>query len=120
MQKENRASNIIKMISVPRDWAQHYADLLEEHCAYEKAEQVNNFLAQPTEQHQGEPVELDAWQPLMAAGQIQLGDWLSFTVAGKFICAQAREILNPGTSAEEVIYNRRQNHYFVTSMAIDG
>ena len=64
--------------------------------------------------------ESSAWQPLTAPGQIQLGDWLSFTVAGKFICAQAREILSPGTSAEEVIYNRRQNHYFVTSMAIDG
>ncbi len=36
-------------ISVPRDWAQHYADLLEECCAYEKSEQVSALLAQPAE-----------------------------------------------------------------------
>lgn len=78
---------------------------------------------QPAERHREgstPALSISAWRPLTAPGQIQLGDWLSFTVAGKFICAQAREILSPGTSAEEVIYNRRQNHYFVTSMAIDG
>ncbi|MDH0639058.1 hypothetical protein N5D52_19155 [Pseudomonas sp. GD03860] len=44
-----------EMVSVPREWAQHYADLLEERCGYEKAEQVTAFLAQLA-QHQGEPV----------------------------------------------------------------
>lgn len=50
-------TDIKDMVSVPREWAQHYADLLEERCGYEKAEQVTAFLAQPA-QHQGEPV---AW-----------------------------------------------------------
>lgn len=55
MPTENRSSNT-EMISVPREWAQHYADLLEERCGYEKAEQVTAFLAKAAEQHQGEPV----------------------------------------------------------------
>lgn len=46
--------NSKEMVRVPREWAQHYADLLEERCAYEKAEQVTAFLAQPA-QHQGGP-----------------------------------------------------------------
>ncbi|MEX5364384.1 hypothetical protein WCE03_21440 [Pseudomonas guariconensis] len=55
MPTENRSSNT-EMVSVPREWAQHYADLLEERCGYEKAEQVTAFLAKPAEQHQGEPI----------------------------------------------------------------
>ncbi|MGF6593143.1 hypothetical protein, partial [Pseudomonas sp. 2835] len=66
------------------------------------------------------PIERGPWQPITAPGQVQEGDWLSFTVAGGFICAQARLIINPGTPREEIIYNRQKNHYFVTSMAIDG
>lgn len=58
MNTENRSSNP-EMVSVPREWAKHYADLLEERCGYEKAEQVTAFLAQPA-QHQGEPVALPA------------------------------------------------------------
>ncbi|ROL64575.1 hypothetical protein [Pseudomonas vranovensis] len=69
---------------------------------------------------QSAPVERGPWQPITAPGQVQEGDWLSFTVAGGFICAQARLIINPGTPREEIIYNRQKNHYFVTSMAIDG
>ncbi|MNJ72929.1 hypothetical protein D3C77_696480 [compost metagenome] len=65
------------------------------------------------------PVERGPWQPIAAPGQIQEGDWLSFSVAGSFICAQARLIISPGTAREEIIYNRQKNHYFVTSMAID-
>lgn len=58
MNTENRSSNT-EMVSVPREWAQHYADLLEDRCGYEKAEQVTAFLAQPA-QHHGEPVALPA------------------------------------------------------------
>ncbi|MGR6498025.1 hypothetical protein [Pseudomonas fulva] len=66
------------------------------------------------------PVERGPWQPLATPGQVQDGDWLSFTVAGRFICAQARLVINPGTDKEEIVYNRQKNHYFVTSMAVDG
>lgn len=60
------------------------------------------------------------WQPLTAPGQIQQGDWLCFTVSGRFICAQARLLIDAGTDREEVVYNRKNNHYFCTDMAIDG
>ncbi|WP_313713178.1 hypothetical protein [Pseudomonas sp.] len=62
----------------------------------------------------------DPWLPLTALGQIQVGDWLSFTVAGSFICAKARLIIAPGTTNEEIVYNLKKNHYFCTDMAIDG
>lgn len=57
---------------------------------------------------------------LTAPGQIQVGDWLSFTVAGRFICAQARLVIDPGAANEEIVYNRQKNHYFCTDMAVDG
>lgn len=67
------------------------------------------------------PVQKDqVWHPLSGAGQISAGDWLCFTVGGKFFCVQAREILNAGTDREEIIYNRSKNHYFITSMAVSG
>lgn len=66
------------------------------------------------------PPDTGAWRPLESAGQIQQGDWLSFTVAGSFFCAQAKLIIDPGTDKEEIVYHRQKNHYFVTSMAVDG
>ncbi|QZI68713.1 hypothetical protein K5F93_20230 [Pseudomonas protegens] len=60
------------------------------------------------------------WIPLTAPGQVQPGDWLSFSVAGEVSYAIAREILNHGTDAEEVIYNRKKNYYFITSMVVAG
>lgn len=66
------------------------------------------------------PHEETRWQPLTAPGQIQEGDRLSFRVGSSFICARARQIIAPGTDKEEVVYNRKKNHYFLTSMAVDG
>ncbi len=62
----------------------------------------------------------DGWNPITEYGQISVGDWLSFSVDGKFICATAKEILNAGHSTEEIIYNRKRNHYFISSLAING
>ncbi|UVL59257.1 hypothetical protein LOY54_14440 [Pseudomonas sp. B21-032] len=87
-------------------------------CATPLRDETNAALSASAEQ--SAPVERGPWQPVTAPGQIQEGAWLSFTVAGSFICAQARLIINPGTAREEIIYNRQKNHYFVTSMAIDG
>lgn len=67
-----------------------------------------------------QPAGRGAWQPLAAPGQIQVGDWVSATVAGSFICARAQLVIEPGTGREEIVYNRKKNHYFVTSMAVDG
>ncbi|MFY0997602.1 hypothetical protein [Pseudomonas juntendi] len=66
------------------------------------------------------PVERGTWLPLSAPGQIQEGDWLCFTVQGSFICARACLIIDPGTDKEEIVYNRKKNHYFCTDMAIAG
>jgi len=63
---------------------------------------------------------IEKWVPLNRAGQIKVGDWLRFLMAGRFISAQAKLVLNAGTAKEEIIYNRKKNHYFITSMALDG
>ncbi|WP_100633200.1 hypothetical protein [Pseudomonas qingdaonensis] len=51
MPTENRSSNTEQMVSVPREWAENYAGLLEERCAYEASERVQALLAQPAAQH---------------------------------------------------------------------
>lgn len=53
-------------------------------------------------------------------GQIQEGDEIRFTLSGRVIDAVAVEVLHAGTPKEEVIYNRKKNHYFCTAMAVDG
>lgn len=53
-------------------------------------------------------------------GQIKKGDVISMVMAGRRICTSAKEVLNAGTVKEEVIYNRKKNHYFITSMVLDG
>lgn len=60
------------------------------------------------------------WQPLTAVGQVETGDLLRFTVGGKEIEAPARLVIAPGDPKEEIVYNRGKNHYFITSMAVDG
>jgi len=52
--------------------------------------------------------------------QIKVGDVISLVCGDKHICTTAKEILNAGTNREEVIYNRKKNHYFITSMVLDG
>lgn len=53
-------------------------------------------------------------------GQIKKGDVISMVMAGRRICTSAKEVLNTGTSKEEIVYNRKKNHYFITSMVLDG
>jgi hypothetical protein len=67
-----------------------------------------------------EQAKASEWLPLLAPGQIQPGDFLSFTVGGKPVCAIARQVLFAGTDREEIVYNRQRNHYFITAMALDG
>jgi len=61
----------------------------------------------------------DEWR-LKSVGQVKAGDRISFDLGGNRICVIAKEVLNPGTDREEVIYNRKKNFYFITSMALDG
>jgi hypothetical protein len=68
----------------------------------------------------GQELPALGWQPLAKAGQIQKGDKLRFICGDKAFEETARLILEPGTDKEEVVYNIRQNFYFITSMAIKG
>ena len=63
---------------------------------------------------------LFVWVPLSRAGQVAVGDYISFTFSGRPVCARVSEVIAPGTDLEEVVYNRSRNHYFITSMALDG
>ncbi|WP_426237504.1 hypothetical protein [Pseudomonas sp. TWP3-2] len=69
---------------------------------------------------QGVQASAGGWRALSGPGQVQPGDHLSFTVGGKPLCVKAREVLFAGTDREEVVYNRRRNHYFITAMALAG
>jgi len=60
------------------------------------------------------------WQPVTRAGQVKVGDKLRFWIGDTGYAETARQILHAGTDAEEVIYNKRNNYYFITSMVING
>ena len=60
------------------------------------------------------------WVKLSGIGQIKKDDYLAIRLADKCFCAQARMIINPGKTEEEVVYNISRNHYFITSMVLDG
>ena len=77
-------------------------------------QQLNSGSSQEQRRHS------PAWDALARAGQVKPGDHLSFTVGGTLICAPAALVLFPGTDREEIVYNRKKNHYFITSMALDG
>ncbi|QLG96679.1 hypothetical protein HZF02_32700 (plasmid) [Pseudomonas yamanorum] len=68
----------------------------------------------------GAGIQSGGWIALERPGQIQPGDHLSFIMSGKPLCVPAVLVLAPGTEREEIVYNRKQNHYFITSMALDG
>lgn len=60
------------------------------------------------------------WEHLRSTGQIKPGDKLRFTVSGETATARVKDVLNPGTDAEEVIYNLKKNYFFITKMALAG
>ena len=57
---------------------------------------------------------------LKQAGQITKHDLLIIDYRGVSTPYFVREVLNPGEDIEEVIVNKKDNIYFITSMAIDG
>lgn len=60
------------------------------------------------------------FEHLRGFGQLRVGDRIKFELGGKVVRRKVREVLNPGTDLEEVIYSKRHNYYFVTKMALDG
>lgn len=53
-------------------------------------------------------------------GQVDEGDFLVIDFCGARMVVKANLILQKGTENEEVIYNRKKNFYFITSMVLDG
>lgn len=60
------------------------------------------------------------FKKLTGYGQINEGDSLVIEYMGKRMCVTANVILQKGTDEEEVIYNRKRNFYFITSMVLAG
>jgi len=59
--------------------------------------------------------------PLTSAGQIKEGNTL--LIEADFcdpFQVQALMVIEPGSAWEEIVYNRKKNHYFITSMVLDG
>jgi hypothetical protein len=58
---------------------------------------------------------------LSGAGEIKKGAPLLLEMrTGEIVPATAKKVLFPGDFGEEIIYRKRKNHYFITSMVVDG
>ena len=53
-------------------------------------------------------------------GQITEGDFIIIDFCGARMCVTANQVLQKGTENEEIVYNRKKNFYFITSMVLDG
>lgn len=53
-------------------------------------------------------------------GQVNEGDFMILDLCGQRMCLKAHKVLQKGTVNEEVVYNRKKNFYFITSMVLDG
>ena len=101
--------------------------LFAEELYHRESEALSDYVRQEAEKLYAHPLPTQAvpesmpegWR-LTGCGQIKQGDVISMVMAGRRICTSAKEILNAGTNKEEVVYNRKKNHYFITSMVLDG
>jgi Lar family restriction alleviation protein len=66
------------------------------------------------------PIQARMWQPITKPGQVRKGDKLRFKIGDQQYHERAKLILESGTDKEEVVYNIRENFYFITSMVIGG
>lgn len=54
-------------------------------------------------------------------GQLKKGDLIIIEMnCGKIKTKKVKEVINPNTENEEVIYNSKKNYYFITKMLLDG
>ena len=61
------------------------------------------------------------FQRLSGFGQIKRGDSIVMLDTDRKIkTVTVAEVLNSGTDKEEIITNRRKNHYFITAMYLEG
>lgn len=60
-------------------------------------------------------------EKLHRCGQIKKGDALILeTKSGAIISSKAKILVNASSQKEEVVYNKKKNFYFITSMVLDG
>ena len=62
--------------------------------------------------------DAEGWQPITTPGQVSVGDKLRFTIGDEEYRETVKDLIEPGTDKEEIIYNIRRNYYLITSMAI--
>jgi hypothetical protein len=60
------------------------------------------------------------WKKLTGVGQIKQGDKIRLSFNGEEQIHTAKEILMQKQQTEEILLNKRQNLYFIVSMAVDG
>lgn len=60
------------------------------------------------------------WKNLRSVGEIKKGDEILLLHKGEAQIHHAEEILMQGQPTEEILLNKKDNLYFIVSMAIDG
>jgi hypothetical protein len=65
-------------------------------------------------------VDATDWKPITAPGQAKVGDTLWFKLAGLEYTAVIKQVLEPGTPNEELVYDNVHNYYIITLMAVAG
>lgn len=65
-------------------------------------------------------VEVVAWQKLTSIGQLKAGMPIRFVMNDVDIETDVKEVLFAGTENEEIVYNRKKNHYFMVSMVLNN
>ena len=117
-------THAIVPICETNDMTSAMADVIDDpsndRSAWDLAENVYQAAIKAAPPYQSEDVLNMVWIPLISAGQVKKGMKLRFKIGDKTYHEKAKLILNPGTSNEEVIYNIKQNYYFITSMVIAG
>ncbi|MNJ45141.1 hypothetical protein D3C77_402250 [compost metagenome] len=82
MPTENRSSNTVQMVSVPRELLESIANPRNGFALGDSREQLRDLLAQPAAQHQGEPVGC-RWEQLGGNGWCY-GDKLPAFIIGSW------------------------------------
>jgi hypothetical protein len=90
------------------------------HSEFGVTEHIWDFMLKAAPPYQSVEAINMVWIPVTSAGQVKKGAKLRFTIGDKTYHEKAKLILCPDTSKEEVIYNIKQNYYFITSMVLSG
>jgi hypothetical protein len=63
---------------------------------------------------------MNGWNKITGYGQVKAGTPIRFTTSGNTIETLVAEVLFAGTDKEEIIYNKKNNYYFLVSMLLEG